>query len=213
MVSFACEKYEMFLLQFIYEKQQQNKKNLYTKKSLETLLIFFRNCNNLVYVVKWWFEISQSSYLRKKKLNKAVFIKNKDTWSSRSNINRIIMWDKQKEGALYVWRVYSALHRLCWKLSDWICIFFLICRAEFIWLISFLLSVYLSRLPYAVIQNTPVKRVRCSTGLSEESRWLLVYRINRKTQIQCFWISRGCFGLRHTLKMGVWTGAIFTYVQ
>ncbi len=46
------------------------------------------------------------------------------------------MWDKQKEGALYVWRVYSALHRLCWKLSDWICIFFLICRAEFIWLIS-----------------------------------------------------------------------------
>ncbi len=26
MVSFACEKYEMFLLQFIYEKQQQHKK-------------------------------------------------------------------------------------------------------------------------------------------------------------------------------------------
>ncbi len=37
MVSFACEKYEMFLLQFIYEKQQHTtKKNLYTKKSVET---------------------------------------------------------------------------------------------------------------------------------------------------------------------------------
>ncbi len=66
MVNFACEKYEMFLLQFIYEKQQQNKKKLYTQKNWK-LLIFFRNCKNLVYVVKWWFEISQSSYLKKTK--------------------------------------------------------------------------------------------------------------------------------------------------